>query len=89
MRASPTDQDWREVVAALSDLEIDEEVLVAISKLRDELGLGDGVVRALHAKVYSSMLIRYTEEGILDSSERATLKRLHQALQTLGWAPGD
>lgn len=86
---SPEGIYLEEVVSALADLEIDDEELAAIKKLRSELELGDGVVRALHAKVYTSMMLRYTEEGILDESERGNLRRLHEALRTLGWAPGD
>lgn len=86
---SPLARYLDEIKGALADLHIDEEELRSIKAMREELDLDASVVRALHAGLYMAMLKRYTEEGILDETERSNLKRLHEALRTLGWAPGD
>ena len=52
-------------------------------------GLSDEQVRAVHTKVYMSVLAQYADDWIITAEEREALRRFHECLRKAGWAPGD
>ena len=56
---------------------------------RNEHGLTDEQVRALHAQVCISVLSRFANDMEVDASETKSLSRLFDCLSKAGWAPGE
>jgi len=54
-----------------------------------QLDLKEEQVRALHARAFSSAVIRYADDQWVDERERDKLCRLYRCLSQLGWAPGE
>ena len=80
---------WDTLCDAVSDLDLEEGELVALAARRFEFGLSDEQVRAVHAKVYMSVLAEYAEDWVITAEEKESLRRLHECLRKAGWAPGD
>lgn len=74
---------------ALSDFVITDEELQGLEMLRRESALSDDQVRAVHASVFVWTLSQYAGDHALDEDERDRIRRLHQCLSRLGWAPGE
>lgn len=77
------------VLAVVGDLEVSMEEARRVRQEREELGLPEEVVRAIHARIFGAMLERFAEENRIDATEKDYLRRLHLCLSTLGWAPGE
>ncbi len=96
LRAMPADparesrrEYWDVLKTTLADLQItDEELDYAISK-RAEIDLAHDEVRMLHARAFANVIVQFIEDCKIDEREASKLRRLHQCLHQLGWAPGD
>ena len=80
---------WDQLEMFLSDLEITEQEFCELEERRRTLGLKDEQVRVLHARAFSSALLRYTTDEWLDEVETLKLRLLYRCLHRLGWAPGE
>lgn len=80
---------WDTLKTVISDLEITDAELEHVITERRRLGLTIEQVRSLHARVYASVIQEFTRDHSLDEVETGRLRRLHQCLSKLGWAPGD
>jgi len=80
---------WDTLCDAVSDLDLEESELAALATRRFEFGLSEEQVRAVHTKVYMSVLAEYADDWIITAEERESLRRLHECLRKAGWAPGD
>lgn len=76
------------VLQVVSDLCVSEAEVEAVTTRRHELRIEEQEMRAIHARVLASMITRYAEDRRIDEHERAHLRRLHECLDALGWAPG-
>lgn len=74
---------------AVSDLAVTDAELYEVQGVANELGLSQAERRAVHARVYLSMLERYSEDMLIDKRECENIERLSACLRVLGWAPGD
>jgi len=82
-------QYWNALKTAVADYEIDGEELAYLQSLRRDHDLPEERIRVLHARAFASLMDRYVHDEWLDDEERGNLRRLHHALSTLGWAPGE
>jgi DNA polymerase-3 subunit epsilon len=80
---------WGTLKTVLADLEITDEELKHVIAERYRLSLPKETVRALHAKVFSSVITRFCVDDRLDGRKVRKLRRLRKCLSQLGWAPGD
>jgi len=85
---NPLKAYWDALLVVLADLEIDEEEMGYIVEQRAKLKLQEEQVRALHARVFSSVIAQFVDDQWLDDKEAFKLRRLHRCLAQLGWAPG-
>lgn len=75
----------REMVA---DLEIEDEELRFTKAERNRLGLNNGQIKAMHAKLFAAAIVPLIEDSFMDEIEEEKLRKLRECLQKLGWAPG-
>lgn len=80
---------WGALCTVLSDLVVTDEELAGLGEKKRSLGLSTEEVRSLHAQAFASAIQRFTDDHSLDNAETETLRRLHECLRTLGWAPGE
>lgn len=80
---------WEALKAVLCDLEVTEDEAAYLQRKKQELGLAIEEVRGLHARAFNNAIAQCIEDRWLDDSERQALRRLHQCLSKLGWAPGE
>jgi DNA polymerase-3 subunit epsilon len=80
---------WDALKAAVADLVITDEEIEQLKRTKRELGLQEEQVRVLHARAFASVISQFIDDQWLDDQERRKLKRLHQCLSLLGWAPGE
>ena len=80
---------WDGLKAAVADLVITDEEVEDLKRTEEELGLKQEQVRVLHARAFASVISQFIDDQWLDDQERRKLKRLHQCLSRLGWAPGE
>jgi len=80
---------WELLKTVVADLEITEEELVLVQSERVRSGLKDEQVRVLHARAFASVIQQFTSDQWVDDREVRKLRRLHQCLSKLGWAPGE
>jgi len=80
---------WDALKAVIADLEITDEELAHLKLTEERLGLQPEQVRVLHARAFASAISQFTQDQWLDNREARKLKRLHQCLSALGWAPGE
>lgn len=92
----PTDESraamksyWDSLKAAISDLEITEEEIQDLRQKERQLGLRPEQIRVLHARAFVSAIAQFVDDECLDDRECSILRRLHQCLHQLGWAPGE
>src|SRR5262249_22208543 len=74
--------------AAVSAYQISQPQFRHLIALRDESGMSAGQVRAVHAKIFASVLSEFLTDSVLDEDERQRLLLLNECLSQLGWAPG-
>lgn len=79
---------WDTLRTVLADLEITDEEVEHVNKERASLGLTKEEIRAMHAKAFASVISHFVEDKWLDDREVRKLRRLHNCLARLGWAPG-
>ncbi|NQT39065.1 MAG: 3'-5' exonuclease [Planctomycetes bacterium] len=79
---------WDTLKTVVADLEITDEELRYVVAQRKRLGLAKEHVRVLHARAFASAIAQFCDDERLDDKEVMKLRRLHQCLSTLGWAPG-
>lgn len=79
---------WDALKTVLADLVITDDELRHIKNERKRLGLAKEQIRMLHARAFSSAIAQFCEDEWLDDKELKKLRRLHQCLAELGWAPG-
>lgn len=80
---------WDALMVALDDLEITDQELAHIAKLREELELSTDEVAMLHARAFSGALVAMIHTGVCSPEDQKSLATLHGCLTRLGWAPGD
>ncbi len=79
---------WDTLKTVVADLEITDEELRHMVAQRKRLGLAKEQIRVLHARAFASAITQFCDDEWLDNKELVKLRRLHQCLSTLGWAPG-
>jgi len=84
----PVRRYWEALKVVLADLTISEEELQSIVTERHRLNLSKEQIRVMHAKAFGSAIAHFSEDQWLDDSEVMKLRRLHDCLAVLGWAPG-
>jgi DNA polymerase III subunit epsilon len=80
---------WDSLKAAVSDLQIEEAEVEHLRRIVQEYGLRQEQVRMIHARAFSCVIGQFISDQCLDDKESLKLKRLHQCLSKLGWAPGE
>jgi len=80
---------WEALKAVISDLEVTEDEIAYLNKKTQEVGLATEKIRSLHARVFADLISQCLEDRMLDDGESSKLRRLHQCLGKLGWAPGE
>jgi DNA polymerase III subunit epsilon len=80
---------WDALKASVVDLVIDEKEAANMRRIVAEYGLQREQVRMLHARVFAGVINQFIADQCLDDQESEKLKRLHQCLSKLGWAPGE
>ena len=79
---------WDALKTVLSDLEITDEELTYVLAERQRGGLKEEQIRVLHARAFASVMSQFASDQWLDDLETRKLRRLHNCLAQLGWAPG-
>jgi DNA polymerase III epsilon subunit family exonuclease len=85
---SPAAAYWDLLKSVLVDLEVSDAELAAIRAERDAGGLTVDEVRMLHARAFVSVISQFAADRRIDEAEQRRLRRLHDCLAKLGWAPG-
>jgi len=80
---------WDALKTVICDLEISDAEFRYLKEKEHELGLRPEQVRVLHARAFGSAISQFVDDQWLDDRESRTLKRLHECLSQLGWAPGE
>lgn len=76
------------VLQAVSDYELSEAEYRYLMVLREEQCLTDEQIRAAHSAVLTWFLSQAAADGWVDSVESERLRKVHDILAHLGWAPG-
>lgn len=79
---------WDALKAAVADLAISDEELADLLTIRKQFDIAPEQVRAVHARIFASVTARFAEDNHVDAAEVEKLRRLHECLSILGWAPG-
>ena len=79
---------WDALKTVLADLEITEEELQYVLAERARGGLKEEQIRVLHARAFTSVVSQFASDQWIDDREVKRLRRLHDCLAQLGWAPG-
>jgi DNA polymerase III subunit epsilon len=80
---------WDALKSAVTDLMMTDEEVKQLKELEAAYNLTTNHIRFLHARVFSAVISQFIEDQELDDRESRKLKRLHQCLSNLGWAPGE
>ena len=88
-RRSPAATYWDALKTVLSDLRVTDDEIADLQRKKQELGLSDEQIRAIHAKAFIGVLSQFASDNCLDDKERRIINRLHRCLSSLGWAPGE
>lgn len=79
---------WDALRTVLDDLVITDEEIEFLEQTQRQSGLTTEQVRMLHARIFASVIDQFIDDQWLDDKESERLRRLHQCLRRLGWAPG-
>jgi len=79
---------WDALKVVLADLEISDEEVAFVLAERQKGELKEEQIRVLHARAFASVMAQFTSDQWLDDREARKLRRLHDCLRKLGWAPG-
>jgi DNA polymerase III epsilon subunit-like protein len=79
---------WEVLKCAVMDLSISDDEMDLIAGERQRGGLKEEQVRVLHARAFASAISQFTKDQWVDDREVRALRRLHDCLGRLGWAPG-
>jgi DNA polymerase III subunit epsilon len=79
---------WDILTSAVADLELTQSEIEELAAKRKELNITSEELRTLHGRVYAAMLSDALADSLISDAEWYRLKRLHQCLKHLGWAPG-
>lgn len=85
---TPAAAYWDLLKSVLVDLEVSDAELAAVRAEREASGLTADEVRMLHARAFASVISQFAADKRIDEAEQRRLRRLHECLATLGWAPG-
>ncbi len=85
---TPAAAYWDLLKSVLVDLEITDEELASIKAEKESSGITADEVRMLHARAFASVISQFAADKRLDEREERRLRRLHECLAKLGWAPG-
>ncbi len=88
-RKNPVAAYWNGLKTVLSDLSVTDEEISELQEIKQQYGLTDEQVQAIHAKAFINVLSQFVGDSHLDAKERKTVGRLHRCLSLLGWAPGE
>lgn len=80
---------WDLLKTVVADLQIDEEEVEHLRRIIEEHGLRLEQIRMIHARAFAVVINQFIADKCLDDRESRKLKRLHQCLSKLGWAPGE
>lgn len=80
---------WEAMKTVLVDMTVTDEEVAYLAQKRHELRLTPPEYRCLHARAFADIMLRTIDDSLLTDPECATLKRLHQCLSKMGWAPGE
>ncbi len=79
---------WDALKDIVYDLEVTDEELNYIKKLRKESILDNKQIRMLHAKVFMSAIAKFSVDKEISDREVIALRKLSKCLSKLGWVPG-
>jgi len=79
---------WDALTTVVADLVITDEELEYMTNLKQQLKLKEQQIRVLHARAFTTVISQFINDQWLDNEECEKLKKLHECLATLGWAPG-
>lgn len=85
---TPAAAYWDLLKSVLVDLEVTDDELAAINAEKESSGLTDDEMRMLHARAFASVISQFVADKRIDEAEQRRLRRLHECLASLGWAPG-
>lgn len=85
---TPAAAYWDLLKSVLVDLEVTDEELRAIKAEQEASGITAEEVRMLHARAFASVISQFAVDKRIDDAEQRRLRRLHECLVKLGWAPG-
>lgn len=74
---------------AVSDYILTPEEVAYLMRIREQCELTEPQIRAAHVKAYDWVLQMFSQDAVIDDTEREQLRWLHACLRQLGWAPGD
>lgn len=77
------------VMDILADMVVTDEERANADEMRRENGIGDEMMRSVHATIFSNCLTHILADGVVDEQERNQIKALHSCLRKLGWSVGD
>ncbi|MDR1484859.1 MAG: 3'-5' exonuclease [Planctomycetaceae bacterium] len=72
----------------VSDYIADDQELELVKAEQKRLNLSKEQIRAVHAKVFSSIMANFIDDEFLDDEETKKLQKIWKCLHSLGWAPG-
>lgn len=82
-------REYQELLSVLlSDGGVTRDEIESALHCRARLGLTDGQVRAVHARLFAAAINPCISDEFVDDDEVRLLADLAEALQLLGWAPG-
>lgn len=92
VRGAPEDARrayWHALVETMADDMASDVEIRSLDELRRRLELPDPDLMALHARYFGDVLHQVAEDSSVSGAEQLRLARTREALQALGWAPGD
>lgn len=85
---TPAAAYWDLLKSVLVDLEVSDAEVAAIRAEQEAGGVTADEVRMLHARAFASVITQFAADKRIDDAEQRRLRRLHECLAKLGWAPG-